>query len=171
MKLKTASRQFERQDVSLKARLIVNSESSEQVCFSGSAPSARGASTIGVTVVDLGYGGVGMRTQVFLPRMATAELEILEPNGADDCFGVSHDGGEPDGDESDQAVMFRHAIQVRRCQMTGRAPTYLVGAAFESPDADLRETINGFLERLSEIMQAIAQRRLAALDHEGERGA
>jgi len=150
------SRIHERLEVCLEARLRIASDSSEQLRFSGAAPSAVDDATIHVTVIDVGKGGIGMQAPVYLPRMALAYIEILEPRNT---VAAAEDPAE-------SAVLFVHLVRVRRCQMTSHLPTYLVGTAFESPDGDLTDQVDRFMHRLTEILPGVAHHRLQTLDEE-----
>ncbi len=81
--------------------------------------------------VDFSLGGVGLITQIFLPRHAVLRVRLLAP-----------------GEE--QKVLFEGDAVVRRVIMTDRRPAYHVGTSFHTLDAESQKQISFLNALLSE---------------------
>ncbi len=115
-----------RYDIALRARFRVGPGHAGVVRFSQAAGAKDG--WIDADVVDLSSHGVGLVSDVFVPRGCGLELRV---------FG--HDSGE---------LLFTIPCVVRRVVMTDRRPAYLVGVAFETTDGSALRQIHALIERL-----------------------
>ena len=123
-------RHFERREVELPVEFIISEAHQEQVRFSTEA-SAIGPHSVAATTIDISFGGLGLRTQQFIPRMCEGRLRVFDP--------------KPVGRRSDGSPMlevaFEHDVKVRRVSMIGHEPSYFVGVSFVEPGPDLEQRI------------------------------
>lgn len=117
-----------RYDVALRARFRVGPEHAGVVRFSQAAGSKDG--WIEADVVDLSAHGVGLVSNVFVPRQCRLELRVL-----------GQDTGE---------LLFTIPCSVRRVVMTDRRPAYLLGLAFETTDGTALRQLHSLIERLED---------------------
>jgi hypothetical protein len=110
-------RRHERHEVALPATVRLAEQGEKLVRFNA-APVRKGS--LQVQLVDVGRGGVGFKSEVFLPRECAIELH-------------AH------GDDDQPLVSFR--LIVRRVQMISREPVYLFGTSFTEVPLDLDEVI------------------------------
>lgn len=122
-------RRTARYEVALPGRVRMAAEHRSIVRFAPSSGARDG--WIEVDVIDIGTGGVGLFSPVFLPRNVDTDLEIL-----------SH--------KEDAGVLLACRSRVQRVIMTDRRPAYLLGLAFvgHSPEtvkkiADLLAALEG----------------------------
>ncbi len=116
-----------RHEVVLPARVRVAPEHAMTVRFAKGVTDSDG--WIGCSLIDFAASGVGIITEVLLPRGAAIELELP-------------DGGAPD------TPAFRARCRVMRVQMTDRRPAYLVGLAFTDQSEATMKSIETLLDRL-----------------------
>jgi hypothetical protein len=113
-------RQHERYRCEHEAFAAVASAHAEQVSLSPVVSETRGglSGAMGVTIIDYSAGGVGLRTQVFIPKRAL--LTLVLPGGA----GSSASRGE-----------LRAVLRVQRVMMLDRSPSYYLGTSLdETPE-------------------------------------
>lgn len=110
-----AVRLHTRHECELSAQVFVAADEQRSLALSRAALGAGGA--LRATLTDCSEGGLGLRTEVFLPR--NAPLRVVVP-----CPGLP--GAPP---------LFDGLVRVRRVRMVDRAPTYYIGAAYEAGDA------------------------------------
>lgn len=101
------TRQFERRETQLPARIEIHPEHAAQIRFGFGDVYNR------FTIVDVSEGGMGLRAGVLLPKNTRMVVRTTLPGG---------------GDFSILAV-------VRRCIMTDVKPTYLIGLQFLDVEA------------------------------------
>ncbi len=124
-------RQFKRQDVSLRGVLLVHEDDRAQVKFSNTLESALSGKQIRVTVIDIGYGGLGLETDVFIPRQARFEIEVFKKSTLDK-------------DKDSGSILIKENITAKRCSMVSRDPRYFVGMGFDSVSVDLKSHLDEF---------------------------
>ncbi|MEL7473684.1 MAG: PilZ domain-containing protein [Planctomycetota bacterium] len=116
-------RRHTRDEISLRGEFVISPEHAEQVILSRGSPyGAKGS--IPVRIVDISVGGLGWRSDVFLPRRCRGEIRVIV--------------GEHDADE----VVFTHVVEVRRVRMSDETPMYNIGAAFADPDEQTTAHVN-----------------------------
>jgi hypothetical protein len=120
------TRHFQRQEIDRPMELAIAEDQRDQVRFSSRSGSVCGHVIAG-RAVDVSPGGLGVKIQQFLPRMAEGVLRVFDAESGS----VSADG------MARRAVAFEHRVKVRRIVMCGHEPTYLVGLSFIDPSADL----------------------------------
>jgi len=125
-------RQFKRQEVSLRGVLRVDEEDAAQVRFSNTLESALNGKHLKVTVIDIGYGGLGLHTDVFIPRQARFEIEVFK-----ECSGDDSEGGE---------ILLKQEVTAKRCLMVNRDPGYFVGMGFDLVSVDLKSRLDEFMQ-------------------------
>lgn len=104
------TRQYVRRAAEISARLEIHSDQANQIRFAFSDSQSR------IVVTDVSEGGVGLRTEVFLPRNARLTVRVRN--------------------EADRTELTFQAV-VRRCQMIDLKPAYHIGLQFlETPAAD-----------------------------------
>jgi hypothetical protein len=96
------------------------------------ARGGRGA-WIDVSVVDVGLGGVGVCSPVFIPRRTRIRLRLTPVPGT----------------ESAPAGPLEFEARVQRAWMRDRTPTYLLGTAFIDPDPRMLARIESMVEQLA----------------------
>lgn len=105
------ARQFRRHETSFRAYLEPVREHADK--FRLAIPDAQ----TGLAVIDVSEGGLGLRSNLFLPRNLKVSLQVwLDP---EDC-------------ESPSPPLHIHAV-VRRCALADHKPTYQVGMQFVDP--------------------------------------
>lgn len=110
-------RQHERAACDLGAYVRVDTDPADQVVFSRSAaPGGRGDSEIDVRIVDVSPGGLGLRSNVFVPRGTRLVARVVP----------AKDELQPTTDELQ--------VRVQRCAMIDRTPAYYLGTAFVAPN-------------------------------------
>jgi len=107
-------RRHERHGAELRATVSLVTPSAEAVRFSTSSDIDGGA--IPATLVDIGDGGLGLRSGCFLPRGAEVRITIHGVEGA---------------------VLLAAAGHVRRVAMVHRGPEYQMGVAFIGESASI----------------------------------
>ncbi|MBL1216083.1 MAG: hypothetical protein D8M59_01150 [Planctomycetes bacterium] len=155
-------RRFERNDIVLDALLEVDESQREQVVFSSSNPQAANAHTLKVTLADVGDGGVGIQTSVFLPRGLKARVRVMAPR-LESQDGETANQRDPQG-EATTEVLFEHGVQVRRVELTSRIPTFFIGMSFENAAPDMSQQVEAFMARASEVFRAVNMARLEAME-------
>ncbi len=118
-------RRSARHEVALTGRVRITAEHRSVVRFAPSSGARDG--WIEVDVVDVGTGGVGLFSPIFLPRHADADLEIFGKGGAED------------------GVLLACRSRVQRVVMTDRRPAYLVGLAFVGHSPETVKKISDLL--------------------------
>ena len=121
-------RQFVRQDVSMPSILRIAEEDANQIHFSGALEASLNEVALQVNVVDVGHGGVGVESSVFLPRNARGILEIFKEKSS---------GASVQSLKNRDQVILREAITIKRCSQISRLPTYNLGLAFCSVSPEL----------------------------------
>lgn len=104
------TRQYVRRAAEISARLEFHSDQAEQIRFAFADSQNR------IVVTDVSEGGIGLRTEVFLPRNARLTVRVRS--------------------EAEGSELVIQAV-VRRCQMIDLKPAYHIGLQFlETPAAD-----------------------------------
>ena len=116
-------RQHRRRDVELPVEFVVAEEHRAQVRFSASSSAADHHAVRG-TSVDVSPGGMGIITRQFIPRMCEGSVRVYDPSPL-----ATKSDGTPI-----REVVFEHRVKVRRVQMIGPEPTYLIGLSFSDPE-------------------------------------
>ena len=129
-------REHVRIEFNLPVELVIHDAHQDQVRFSRSS-SALDQRSINCRSLDLSPGGMALSSRHFIPRMCEASLRVFDPVP----IGKRRDG-TPILD-----VIFEHEVKIRRVQMTGHEPTYLLGVAFIDPAPDLDQRTANLLER------------------------
>jgi len=124
-------RQFKRQDVSLRGVLRVHEDDRAQIHFSNTLESALSGKQMQVTVIDIGYGGLGLQTDVFIPRQARFEIEVFKKS-------------TPGNDKDSGEILLKEQITAKRYSMVSRDPRYFVGMGFDSVSVDLKSHLDEF---------------------------
>ncbi len=137
-------RRFERMDLIADATLTVAPEHGDQVRFSTSAPGGRSAKELAVTVMDIGSGGVGMRTSTPLPRQLQGVIRIAEPIG------------NSDKPSTRERIILKAPVRVCRCEAIPGLDQFLVGAAFIGDDAAIQRLLESFFRDVRETLQVTA---------------
>ncbi|RMH14693.1 MAG: PilZ domain-containing protein [Planctomycetota bacterium] len=101
-------RRYARQDLVLPAIVSVAPEHQSLVRFAPSACERDG--WIKATLTDISPGGLGLITEVFVPRMSILRVRVMELEGDRHVLDVK--------------------VRTQRVMMTDRRPGYLLGAAF-----------------------------------------
>ena len=123
-------RRSARYEVALPGRVRIAAEHRSIVRFAPSSGARDG--WIEVDLIDIGTGGVGLFSPIFLPRNADADLEIL-----------SHD--------ESRSVLLACRSRVQRVIMTDRRPAYLLGLAFVGHSPETVKKISDLLAALEGI--------------------
>lgn len=118
-------RRAARHEVCLTIRFRIAPEHDEAVRFTSASGHRDGI--IEADVVDLGFGGVGFVSSVFLPKNAHLIAEV---------FPLGEGQVEP---------LFQAQLKVMRVLMTDRRPAYLVGTSFLTMDDGLRRAVAGVI--------------------------
>jgi hypothetical protein len=126
--LQVIVRRSVRYDVAIRACMSVAPEHAGLVKFGGGAGAKDG--WIDVDVIDFSSAGLGVMSQVFVPRRALLLVRVFGP-----AIGAP--------------VIVETPVCVQRVCMTDRRPAYLIGTAFADPDARAVAQINNLLELLS----------------------
>lgn len=122
-------RRTERFEISLPARVRVAMHHIDSVQF---AKGVTGPDRwMSVDVVDFSGGGVGFVADIFFPRALDLEMEI------------------PGLGESDDRVLLRCGLHIKRVQMTDRRPAYLIGCAFNDIDQETQGNIDSLIDKLT----------------------
>lgn len=112
------TRQFARRNLALPARIEVHPDHAEQLRLSFPDEGGR------PTVVDVSEGGLGLQSQIYLPRNARLMVHVKKGN----------DAGDSDS--------FLVRGIVRRCGMMDVRPTFHVGVQYlESQTPEIRELV------------------------------
>lgn len=120
-------RQTVRYELKLRAVLEIASEHSGQVRMSvGGVARTEG---IDLKTVDFSEGGIGLMSDIFLPRGCLARVKVFE------------------GEGQEETVVLDARVRIRRVIMTDPKPTYFLGTAFVDPGPRLQQQ----LERLIRI--------------------
>jgi len=133
------TRHFERREIDLPMEFAVAEPQRDQVRFSPRSGAASAYAVAG-RAVDVSPGGLGVRIQQFIPRMAEGVLRVFESEPAGASAGAPR-----------RAVAFEHRVKVRRIVMCGHEPTYLVGVAFIDPAPDLDRRVRAILPQVAPI--------------------
>jgi len=118
-------RHSQRHEVALPAELRIAPAHCGRVRFSP-ASGARG-DRLSVTIVDISAGGLGLMSDVFLPRSALVEIRVADPKNPD---------GPP---------LLETTTRAQRVTMVDRRPGYLLGLAFVQRDEALTESLDRVL--------------------------
>jgi len=113
-------RRYERHEVGLPAVLSLTGSACHAVRFS--ATSETDGQGIPATLVDIGDGGLGVRTSVMLPRGTTLRVRVTHPQGNE--------------------LLLEVEARLQRLSMKGREPSYLLGMAFVNPPANIAEQVS-----------------------------
>ncbi|MEM1331457.1 MAG: hypothetical protein AAGG07_12950 [Planctomycetota bacterium] len=116
-----------RHDIALPARVEIAPEHRSVVGLERSRLNQDGK--LECMVVDAGVGGLGLLTEVFLPRRS---LLIVRAYSIDEAREV-----------------LEATVRVQRVVMTDRRPAYLIGTAFEQANAAMDRAIDGFFAELA----------------------
>ncbi|MBL0921897.1 MAG: hypothetical protein IBJ10_07190 [Phycisphaerales bacterium] len=108
-------RRHKRHDVALDATIALAPEHAGAVRFK--PPPGAAENTAPVSLVDVGEGGFGVVSTVFIPRQARIRLRVADPR-----------------DPSGPAMLEADGL-VQRVTMTDRRPAYLIGASFVDESA------------------------------------
>ncbi|GEM_PF-2398381 len=136
-------RQFERNEVVLEGEFEVAEAHRGQVTFSGRDAAVIDARTLRITVSDVGAGGIGFQSPMYLPRQLRGIVRIFDP--------TRH--GEDSDEHAVHCIAFEHLVRIRRCDLTSRLPSYFVGSAFENADERFDESLASLMDRISTSMQ------------------
>ncbi len=117
-----------RHEISMPARVRVGYPHAEVVKFSNGVGGDDG--WIDVHLIDFSYNGIGIVSEIFLPRGVLVEIEVL-----DQC-------------ESEQKILVNCQMRVMRVQMTDRRPAYLIGGAFAELNDEIETQIHNLMQRL-----------------------
>lgn len=120
-------RRHKRHDVALDAWLSLAPEHIGAVRFK--PPPGAPENTAPVSLVDLGEGGFGVVSTIFLPRRTRVRLRVPDPRSA-----------------AAPALLDAEGV-VQRVTMTDRRPAYLIGASFSNEPA-IREALQTLLNIL-----------------------
>ena len=124
-------RKNHRFEVSLPSKMSIAPEFHHAVRLAGGDSS--GTRWLDVDVVDLSSQGIGVMSQVFVPRGCRVHLKVFLP------------GVEAYENEPPLAEMF---AVVRRVTMTDRRPAYLIGCLLKQEDTRSSEVVGEILEAL-----------------------
>lgn len=133
-------RQFVRQDVSMPSVLRFINEDASQIHFSGALEASLNEAALRVNVVDVGYGGVGVESSVFVPRNARGILEVFEGNPSD---------ASGDSRMNRDQVILRVEVIIKRCSQISRLPSYNLGLAFCSVSPELTAQLDRLMSPIS----------------------
>jgi hypothetical protein len=125
-------RQFERVRCALPAESSITTEHSKTVVLSAMA--ADGNGTFPVTVVDISKGGLGLKSTVFIPKLARLSVIIADPQGREAATLVN--------------------IRIQRVVMIDRTPTYELGGPFLDPTPQLASQIAALINRVGSSQPA-----------------
>jgi hypothetical protein len=117
-------RRHKRHDVALDASMSLAPDHAAAVRFR--PPPGSPENTAPVSLVDVGEGGFGVISTIFIPRRARILLRIPDPRS-------------PSG-----PVLLEAEGIVQRVTMTDRRPAYLIGASFLN-EAAIHEALNTLL--------------------------
>ncbi|MBX3356885.1 MAG: PilZ domain-containing protein [Phycisphaeraceae bacterium] len=112
-------RQHDRHECQVAVEVAVSSEHARKVVLSRTV--GDGAGTIQVTMVDISSGGLGLSSNVFLPKGCHLDVRLIR---ADDQAG---------GSKSARTI-FETRVRIQRTAMVDKSPTYYIGTAFISDD-------------------------------------
>jgi len=90
-----------------------------------SAPGAGGP--VSVRAVDVSLGGVGLKSPLFLPRLCRLTLSLVPPG---------------------RTERLTLELRVHRVTMLDRAPTYYIGAAFDSVTPEQADAVLTMLNHM-----------------------
>lgn len=105
------ARQFKRHATAYHARIELHPDHAEQ--YRLTLPDAQA----GLAVIDVSEGGVGLRTDIFVPKNMRLTLHV---KGADESDSVA-------------PRILKIRVVARRCEMVDHKPTYHVGLQFVDP--------------------------------------
>jgi hypothetical protein len=125
--LQVIVRRSVRYDVGIRGSVAIAADHAQLVRFGGGAGTREG--WLDVDVVDFSSSGMGMMSQVFIPRRS---LLLVRAYG--------YGPGAP--------VIVEVPVRVQRVCMTDRRPAYLIGTAFADPPPKSIEQINALLRLL-----------------------
>jgi hypothetical protein len=117
-----------RHDICLRAQISVIAEADGAIRLA--APSGAKDGWVDADVIDIGSGGVGLISMVFLPRRALLNLRVFAP-------------GEG------TSVVFVAPCRVQRVTMTDRRPAYLIGCSFEGLTQENQKQLDALLAGLA----------------------
>lgn len=127
-------RHSQRHEVALEAEVRIASEHSGHVRLAP-ASGVRG-DRLAVTIVDISAGGLGVMSNVFLPRACLVEIRAADPKNPH---------GPP---------MLETAARVQRVTMVDRRPGYLIGLAFVRRDDALEDALDRLLAQTADAESA-----------------
>ena len=133
-------RHFERRTIDFPAEFAVCEEHQGQVRFSPTS-SAQDRHAIAVRCVDMSPGGVGMQSDIYLPRMCEGVLRVFDPTPV----GTREDGTPI------LNIALEHRVKIRRVYMTGEMPEYFVGTSFIDADSALQDCVERLVESLGTL--------------------
>jgi hypothetical protein len=113
-------RRYERHEVGLRAILSLTGDSARVIRLSAAAEADVDA--IEATLVDIGDGGLGLRTRLMLPRGVTLRVRVPHP-------------------ATPGAMLLDADARLQRVTMKGREPTYVLGMAFTGVTAALNQQV------------------------------
>lgn len=138
-------RQHERETVRVAVEFTVGQSIGTQVRFSGSS-GAVGSHVIRGEAIDISSGGMGLRTNQFLPRMCEGIVQVFTPSAAPS----SASDVDPTENVQPSEVILEQRVKVRRVTMIGREPTYSIGVAFVQPSPALDRQIAELFQRIQD---------------------
>lgn len=118
-------RRYERHEVGLRAILSLTGDAARVIHFSAAAETDPEA--IEATLVDIGDGGLGVRTNLLLPRGTTLRVRVPMPG-------------------ADSTMLLDAEARLQRVTMKGREPSYLLGMAFTNQSPTLGQQVAALRE-------------------------
>lgn len=122
-------RRTDRHDIVLPVEIRIADEHADLVLFGPRAGDRDG--WIDADLLDLGLGGAGVVSPVFIPRAARVVLRI-HPHAAE-----AEDGG----------VLLEIDARVMRVTMTDRRPAYMLGVAFDRLTDEQEQALAAVVQR------------------------
>lgn len=123
-------RRSARHDVALRAKVTIAADHAAQVRFSAGTAGRQGC--LETDVVDLGAGGVGFLSPVYIPQRCLLDVRV---------YGLG-------GDQAQELIVVRARVQ--RVIMTDRRPAYLIGTAFENPNEETSARIDWLIRQFGD---------------------
>ena len=122
-------RRSSRHDVALPARIEIAEEHRSAVGLKRVGDAADGP--LNCTLVDASVGGLGLVTDVLLPRRTVISVRVFGIDGVRQVLDTT--------------------VRVQRVLMTDRRPGYLIGTSFERSGPEADRAIDAFFEALDSV--------------------
>lgn len=120
-------RQNKRREIAIAAHVAIAPEHSAKVRLTPGATTRAG--WFDATLVDASEGGLGLVTEVFVPRGCLIDVDIRNPINQDE-------------------TLLKARLRVKRLQMIDRRPGYLAGGVFDDKSDDFNARLSGFLSQI-----------------------